>query len=462
MDLRYEGALRRVMGLADFERSRHSPGHSGFHLERMRLLMERLGGAHVAVPTVHVAGTKGKGSTSAMVASILGAEGYRVGMYSSPHLHSARERIRVDMEPIGGDEFAGVVERIWDVVEWVGREGGYGGVSTFEAMTAMAFVHFADVGVDFQVIEVGLGGRLDATNIVEPLVCAITSISLDHMATLGDTVGAIAFEKAGIIKRGVPVVVAPQVDEARDMIAGVAEERGARVVWVGERFEWEGLRSDLGGQAFRLRGGGREYELELPLLGDYQMENAATAVGVAEALRDGGVGLDEGCIVRGIGGVRWDARLQVLGVQDGGALVVVDGAHNPYSMGRLVGAVRAGFGGYERVVVVFGALGGHSAVGMLEALAPLEPLVVAVSSRHPRAASSEVIAGLAEGLGLRVVFRSDDVGEGVRRGLGVAEEGDLLLGTGSLSVAAEVIEEVRGIPPETYPYMRLPGANRDG
>ena len=202
LQLSYDGALRRVMGLADFERSTHSPGHAAFHLERMTLLMEQLDCAHLAVPTVHVAGTKGKGSTSAMIASILTAQGYKVGLYTSPHLHSATERIRVNGQPISQQQFAAIVERIWPTVERIGSSGGYGGVTTFEAMTAMAFVHFRDIGADFQVMEVGLGGRLDSTNIVKPRVCAITSISLDHTATLGDTVAKIAFEKAGIIKEG--------------------------------------------------------------------------------------------------------------------------------------------------------------------------------------------------------------------------------------------------------------------
>ena len=161
-ELTYEGALRHVMGLADFERSTHSPGHSAFHLERMSLLMDRLDRAHLAVPTIHIAGTKGKGSTSAMTAAILTAQGYKVGLYTSPHLHSATERIRVDGKPVSQRQFAAIVERIWPVVEDVGSSGGYGGVTTFEAMTAMAFVHFQQIGADFQVMEVGLGGRLDS------------------------------------------------------------------------------------------------------------------------------------------------------------------------------------------------------------------------------------------------------------------------------------------------------------
>ena len=454
--LSYEGALRRVMGLADFERSTHSPGHSSFHLERMSLLMEELGRAHLAVPTLHVAGTKGKGSTSAMTTAILTAQGYKVGLYTSPHLHSATERIRVNGKPVSQEEFASVVENIWPVVERVGDIGGYGGVTTFEAMTAMAFVHFRDIRADFQVMEVGLGGRLDSTNIVKPRVCAITSISLDHVATLGDTIAKIAFEKAGIIKEGVPVVVAPQTDEAMAVIADVAEKRAAPLLSVAERFSWQKKRSELRGQAFALKSPDGAYELETPLIGDYQMENAATAVAMAETLRAQGVKLDDASIVRGVREVRWPARLQILSTpEEGGNLLVVDGAHNPYSMERLVETVQENFS-YERLILIFGALSGHSAEGMLRALVPLSPQVLATHSRHPRSASGTTVAKVANELGMDVVFTSENVGETTRHALAMATENDLVLGTGSLSVAAEVTEEVQDIPPELYPYMSMP------
>ena len=456
VQLSYDGALRRVMGLADFERSTHSPGHAAFHLERMTLLMEQLDCAHLAVPTVHVAGTKGKGSTSAMIASILTAQGYKVGLYTSPHLHSATERIRVNGQPISQQQFAAVVERIWPTVERIGSSGGYGGVTTFEAMTAMAFVHFRDIGADFQVMEVGLGGRLDSTNIVKPRVCAITSISLDHTATLGDTVAKIAFEKAGIIKEGVPVIVAPQTDEAMTVIVDVARQRGAPLLSVAEHSSWQKRRSDMCGQVFTLTSAESTYELETPLLGDYQMENAATAVAVAETLREKGVELDDDSIRRGVRDVHWPARLQVLATPDkGGKLLVVDGAHNPYSMERLVEALREHFS-YERLILIFGALSGHSATGMLSALLPLSPEVLATHSRHPRSASGATIANVATELGLKIAFTSENVGEAARRALEMASEKDLVLGTGSLSIAAEITEEVQGIPPELYPYMSMP------
>lgn len=457
----FEAAVDQLMSLADFERSIHSPGHSGFHLERMVLLMDRLGNPQNDIPTVHVAGTKGKGSTAAMVASMLAAEDYVVGLYTSPHLHSVVERIKVGrlqgsnatLDSIGRDEFAAVVGEIWPVVKEVGESGGYGGVTFFEAMTAMAFVYFRQVGADFQVLEVGLGGRLDSTNIVTPVVSVITSISLDHVATLGDTVSKIAYEKAGIIKPGTPVVVAPQGEDAMRVFRSVAEERRAELVDVEARVSWSRSHADLESQSFELKGLDRSYGLTIPLIGSYQMENAGTAVAAIETLIGQGFIVSGESIVKGMRDVRWSARLEILSKD--GPIVVVDGAHNPYSMKQLVRAVRELFE-FDDIVMVFGSLGGHSARGMLAELAQLDPLVIAVRSRHPRSAHSGVVAKAASEHGMTVALSTEKVSEGIRKALEMAGERTLVLGTGSLSVAAEIIEEIKGISPELYPNIKPP------
>ena len=451
--LSYRGAVEMVMGLADFERSTHSPGHARFHLERMGLLAELLGKPHLSVPTIHIAGTKGKGSTAAMVTSILSAEGYKAGLYTSPHLHSVVERIRVGLEPITKGEFAGLVEHVWPAVESVARDGGYGGVTTFEMLTAMAFQHFHNLEADMQVIEVGLGGRLDSTNIVAPEVSVVTSISLDHVVTLGSTLDRIAAEKAGIIKSGAPVVLAPQPPQALRVFRDVARERGAPVVEVDATSAWESLDADSTGQRATIKGLNGSYEVDLPLLGDHQLENAATAVAAVETLAARGFAVSRESVIEGIREVRWPGRLDVL--SSDGPVVVVDGAHNPYSMRRLVEAVRKYFQ-FDRVVLIFGGLGGHSAEGMAAELAELAPDVVAVRSRHPRSVSCEVVAGVLGAAGLSVVFQSEDVAEGTRRALEIAGPDDLVLATGSLSVAAEVIGEIKDVPAEVYPNISRP------
>jgi dihydrofolate synthase/folylpolyglutamate synthase len=416
------------------------------------LLAEKLGDIHMGVPAVHVAGTKGKGSTAAMISAVLSSAGYKVGLFTSPHLHTVVERVRVDLNPISEDTFAALVEQMWPAVEWVGDEGGFGDVTFFELMTAMAFLHFRQIKADYQVIEVGLGGRLDSTNVLEPVLSVITSISLDHVATLGDTIEKIAREKAGIIKTGVPVVVAPQAEpDATKVFREVAQDRQAPLFEVQDRMRWAKRDSDASGQAFTLSGTDVSRELWTPLIGDHQLENAATAVAAIETLDDRGVSPES--IVAGLRDVRWPGRLEVL--QHQGRTVVVDGAHNPYSVKRLVQAVRDYFS-FEGVVLVFAALGGHSATGMLAELKTLDPRVVMVRSRHPRSGPTGPAAQAAAEIGLEPVLQSDTVSGGLDLAIGVAEPGDLVLCTGSLSVAAEVIEELRGIPRELYPHLQGP------
>ena len=450
----YELAVERAMGLADFERSQHSPGHSEFHLERMRLLAEKLGDIHKGVPTVHVAGTKGKGSTAAMISAALSAEGHRVGLFTSPHLHSILERVRLNLEPIRKETFSTLVEQVWPAVQWVGSEGGYGGVTFFELMTALAFHHFKQVRADFQVIEVGLGGRLDSTNVVVPALSVLTSISLDHVATLGDTIEKIAREKAGIIKAGVPVVLAPQAEpDATRVFREVADDRSAPLFEVQDRLRWTKRDSNTSGQAFTLSGMDGSHELWTPLIGDHQLENAATAVMALETLNDSGYRVSRKSIAAGLRDVRWPGRLEVL--QHRGRTVVVDGAHNAYSVKRLVQAVREYFS-FDGVVLVFAALSGHSARGMLSELKTLAPRVVIVRSRHPRSGPTGPAARVVSELGLDAPLQSDTVSGGFGRAMEIAGSRDLVLCTGSLSVAAEVIEELRGIQPELYPTLQRP------
>lgn len=452
----FPAALKRVMSLANFERSTQNPDHWSFHLERMGLLMQRLGDPHLAVPTIHVAGTKGKGSTAAMVTSMLTAQAYKVGLYTSPHLHRTVERIRVGLEPIAPEQFAALVDDLWPTVQSVGTKGQYGEVTFFEMLTAMAFVWFARIGVDFQVVEVGLGGRLDATNVVTPNICAITHISLDHVKTLGGTVELIAHEKAGIIKPGVPVVIAPQSPQALGIFQGVAAERGAPLIDVGSDKSWRLLDSDLDGQTFELDGRAGTRSLRVPLLGAHQMENAATAVTVVEALADAGTGMSDHSISKGLETVSWPARMQTFSRD--GRLIVADGAHNPHSTRRLVEALQEHLE-FRRVVLLFGALRGHDQSNMLRELQKLVPQVLAVRSRDPRSLESRSIVEAAASLGLPIRLESDSIAKATRWALELADDGDLVIATGSLTVAAELIEELEGVEPELYPYFNHPATN---
>ena len=377
------------MGMVDYERPATIPGgRARYDLERIGALLETLGNPHLGAPTVHVAGTKGKGSTTAMVASILDAAGLSTGLFTSPHLHTFRERIRVGGRPIPEDEFAGLVEALWPAVEEM-RRTGHGRVTVFELLTAMAFRCFQERGVDAQVIEVGLGGRLDSTNVVQPMACGITALGLDHTEVLGDTLAEIAMEKAGIIKRGVPVVCSPQRPEALRVVQDVCEAQESSLVMSGEDVRWSPESATLDGQVFTLETPRRTYRLAVPLLGEHQMENAAVAVGLVEALAEGGIDVGREAIEEGLRRVEWPCRLEVLRREP---LVIADGAHNPHSAARLVEAMRSLVPG-RRLTLVVGVSRNKDVDGVAYELSRLSPAeVVATRSRHPRSAEPELLA----------------------------------------------------------------------
>ena len=457
--LTFERAIEFSLSLADFERSKSFPGHSTFHLERIRLLSERLDNVHNAVPGVHVAGTKGKGSVSALITSILTQAGYKAGLFTSPHLHTVRERVRVGLEPISEEDFAVQIEKIWPDVEAVGRDGGYGGVTFFEMLTALAMAHFRDTGADFQVMEVGLGGRLDSTNVITPEVSVITSISLDHMATLGDTIEKIATEKAGIIKPNVPAVIAWQAEpDAMRVFERVARERNSALISAADRFSVERISAGPEGQSLILSGADSEYRLHTPLLGDYQAENVATAVTAAETLAGMGYEISADAIAAGVREVSWPGRFQIF--HRNGRTIVLDGAHNPYSAKRLVETLRE-YVEYSGVVLVFGALSGHSSHGILAEIAPLNPRIVAVQTRHPRSSWADNVSEVARSLDLNLAAECASVSEGLERAIEIASPEDLVLCTGSLSVAAEVLEDIHGIEPEIYENLTGPRPRAD-
>ena len=439
----------------------NQPTHSTFHLERMRLLTKLLGDPQSSVPSIHVAGTKGKGSTCAMVTSVLSKAGYKVGLTTSPHLHSVTERIRIGFEPIPKDLFTNLVRYLWPFVRRVEVDGNYGAPTWFEFMIGAAFQHFQDEKAEIQVVETGLGGRLDATNILRPILTAITSISIDHATILGDNVRDIAKEKAGIIKETVPVIVAPQQRsaDALNVISEVAQTQHAPLMDVSRSHPVEILQSGLFGQSLCVTGTLTTYKIDLPLLGKYQADNAATAIAVLEALVKEGYVISKEAIEEGLSCVEWPARLEIVSELD--PFIVVDGAHNPYSARCLVDAIdlmrKSGMESQGEIILVFGALKNHDYSGILREFLRLDPILIPVSSRHPKAAPHIDIANSADEIGILVDEGSrtgfENLANAMEYALSRTRAKDMVLGTGSLSVAAEIIEWKRKIAPELYPSL---------
>ncbi len=310
IEVEYNKALDYLYSFVDYSLKHISElAKAEFNLDRMFALMDELGNPQTTYPIIHVAGTKGKGSVSALCASALQAEGYRVGLYTSPHLIDYCERIQVNGEPISHELMVELVEEMKPAVAKIPK------LTTFEITTALGFLAFAKYGCNAAVIEVGLGGRLDATNIVMPKVSVITSLSYDHMAVLGNTLAEIAGEKAGIIKGGVPVVSSPQKDEALEVLERVAKLKECTFTLVGKDVKFGKLGSSLDSQAFTISSGDAErgqstsIMFTIPLLGNHQIDNAVTAYA---ALKASGIPVSDEAIQKGFSQVKWHARFEVV------------------------------------------------------------------------------------------------------------------------------------------------------
>lgn len=414
-----------------------------FDLRRMRSFLERLGRPQDGRRTVHVAGSKGKGSIAAMVASVLRAAGYTTALYTSPHLHSFCERIALDGAPIAEADFARLTAALAPQVAAENEGGRFGQLTTFELLTALGFLYFQEQGAQWQVLEVGLGGRLDATNVVEEKdVCVVGPVGLEHTAILGDTPAQIAAEKAAIVRPGSVVVLGLQPHpEAAAVVRRVAREAGAEVVVdVAATYRWRRLGWDADGQSFRLAGPGGERELGIPLLGGHQLENAAAAVAAIDALRVRGVTIAEEALAQGLAATRWPGRLEVVQREP---WVVLDGAHTPAAVERIGQALREYFA-FRRAVLVVGASEDKDLRAMAALLRPLAWRVVTTCSHHPRAAPPQRVAAAfaAEGVPVRV---ADTVAEAVEAALALAEAPDLVCVLGSLFVTAEAREHLLGL-----------------
>ncbi|HEY8417771.1 MAG TPA: folylpolyglutamate synthase/dihydrofolate synthase family protein [Limnochordales bacterium] len=404
-------------------------------LARIRFLLERLGHPETAYPAVHVAGTNGKGSTASMIASVLRAAGYSVGLFTSPHLVRYNERIVVDGAPIADEELAALFEGLRAHVEAAAQDPAVGQPTEFEVGTAVALAYFAQRAVDVAVVEVGLGGRFDATNVVRPLVSVITPIGLDHTRVLGGTLAQIAGEKAGIIKPGAPVVSARQPKEALDVIAARAAELGSPLYVADRDFSWDLEGADAGGTRFTFRWGASVVEhLHVPLLGPHQAHNGAVAAAALRVAGEAGFPVSEEALRRGLAAVRWPGRMQLV---PGSPALLFDGAHNAEGAQTLAEGLRAVFPG-QRPVFVLGVLAEKPVDAMLQILLPLGRAAVFTAPRHGRGTPVEPaeLARRAAGLVPETAVEIDPLAA-VARAKELAGTEGLVVVAGSLYLVGE-------------------------
>lgn len=427
----YPEALKYLESFIDYEKLDSYDYKDAIKLERMKAFAGLLGDPQNGIRSIHVAGTKGKGSTAAFIYSILKKSGFKVGLYTSPHLVSFRERIRINDELISETELCGILEHIKSVLAKFKKEDL---PTFFEVYTALAYIYFKERKVDFAVYETGMGGRLDATNIIEPLVSVITPISYEHTQKLGNTLSQIAAEKGGIIKNNSVCVSAPQEEEALGVIKDICNERNAKLVIVGRDILFEEVASSDRSQTINIFGMFGEYPLiNLGLLGAHQAVNAAAAAGAIEGLRFRDIVISPEYIRSGLEDAKWEGRFEKISDLP---LTIVDGAQNKASAKALAAAVKKIYPS-KRVVTVLGVSKDKDIKGILEEILPISDSLVLTKSNmvhralDPRKIKEHVLA-----------FKDVTVTENSEAALNAAKKkaraGDMILVTGSLFVVGEI------------------------
>ena len=453
----YAEALAYIYGLSDFERSGKFRDDRNQHLLREGRLLELLGNPQQSYSCTLVAGTKGKGSTAACVESVLRATGLRTGLYTQPDLHTFRERIRVRGRLISEQEMSDLVPEVREKVEQIDREGQFNPFIPYEVATGLALLYFQRQQVQHAVLEVGIGGRLDATNVTEPLVSVIASISFDHMNVLGNTLGQIATEKAGIIKQGKVIVTSAQAPEALLAIAHIARERQARLVRIGSAegdsaqaevdagrlpalsYRYQPVAQSEESQTFHVFTPQGVYrDLEIPLLGQHQVENATLAVATLEALRASGrpeCAWNEVALRQGLREVRWSARLEIISRQP---TTIVEGPDNADSIQKLMQSVRSIFT-FQRLFVVLGINADKDLPGMVRELAGIDGVIL-TRALNPRSATLERMQELFAQYAPQVqIFTAGESRAAMELARTLAAPDDLICATGSLYLAAEIL-----------------------
>ncbi|EMI17201.1 folylpolyglutamate synthase/dihydrofolate synthase [Rhodopirellula maiorica SM1] len=479
----YQDSLRFLYERINYERISTTPARYPFRLRRMAELAERIGlGDHVHVnspnppiPLVHIAGTKGKGSTAAMVAGILSKAGYRTGLYTSPHLNDLEERFRIDHVPCSANEIVSLVDRIRSVVEEMDREAG-SGPTFFELTTAMAMLHFQSQACDAIILEVGLGGRLDSTNVFSSSVTAITSIGLDHQHVLGNTIAEIAAEKAGIIKPNVSVVSSVARPEAIEVIRKTAADRNAPLYQLGETVNPDGepasvTTSSTGDFVISIEPNcdwgsklcyqGRtaplcnSHEMTLAMEGDHQARNAAVAIAVADLLAGSGLSIPETAFASGLASLNCTARIERFHLSDD-VIAIVDAAHNEDSVAALIKTINDRLPD-RQITIVFGTSRDKSAEPMLAALAPMAThLVLTKYSGNPRYREPAEMLAMVPNADRPETNRPDgvphlrthviaDAIDACQRGRELASPGGALVICGSFFLAAEARQWILGL-----------------
>ncbi|MEL5865530.1 bifunctional folylpolyglutamate synthase/dihydrofolate synthase [Clostridium cochlearium] len=409
--------------------------------KRVEKILDILGNPHKDLKCIHIAGTNGKGSITSMITSILIESGYRVGMYTSPYIEDFEERIQINRENISKDDLAYYTTIVSEAIEKV-VSMGWGYPTEFETITCIMFLYYSKKQIDYAVIEVGLGGKSDSTNVIKPLVSIITSISYDHVSILGNTIEEIASEKAGIIKENVPVILYPQQQGAYKVIEKTCKEKGSKLIQIDENLIYHIPNEDFNKsyQVLQIKTNKDEYKVQLSLLGSHQRMNCAVAIYTIEELMDRGIKITKEDILRGLSNVKWPGRLEML---KSNPLVVLDGAHNLDGITKLKESVEHYFR-YKKLVLIIGILSDKDVEKMIEIITPMADKIIAVTPNSYRGKTAQELIKIIEKHN-KNCEALDEYKEAYIKALDYCDNEDMILICGSLYMIGDMRKIIRNI-----------------
>ena len=447
--MNYDEAIAYIKDTAKFG--------SKLGLKRTEKILELIGDPHKKLKCIHIAGTNGKGSTTSMVTTILVEAGYKVGSYTSPFIEVFEERMQINNKNISKGDLSDIITQVSKVVERV-VELGYGNPTEFEIITCAGFLYFYKNNVDFAVVEVGIGGRLDSTNVITPILSVITSVSLDHTLILGDTIDKIAYEKAGIIKAGIPVVMFPQQKQSEEVIEKICTEKKCKLIRVSRdssvylgkenlcNIESDSIKEavhtcdKLITQKMNVKTLNDEYIIDLSLLGKHQLLNCSVAVHAIEELIAQGVTINKEDIITGLQKVKWPARLEVMNKRP---LVVIDGAHNIDGIEKLTQSIDMYFN-YNKIILILGILADKQVEEMIKTIVPKVSRVITVTPHSERAELCEQLKVQVEKY-TTSCEAIEDYELAYKKALSYCEDDDLLLVSGSLYMVGDMRKIIRKV-----------------
>jgi len=408
---------------------------------RIKNIIQNLGLDKNQIPTIHIVGTKGKGSTAAIISSILKESNYTTGLFTSPHLTKITERIRVNFKPITQKDFCISFNKTWKKIKSK-QTSLLGGTSFFEAIMIIALWHFKNQKTNIQIIEAGIGGGDDSTNYINPILTLITNISLDHQKILGNTIESISLHKSGAIKENIPVISAPQTKIALNIINKKSKQRNSSLIYAPQHIETTSRKTTSRYQSFTATTQTNEYKIKTSLLGKHQVENISLSILAAEKLIQKNYKISKQNIENGIAKATWDGRLQIITKQKN--TYFIDGAHNFYSTTQLIESLKEI--NKKNFILIFGTSSGHLYKKSIESLASISKEIYFVKSRHPKAVPTSYFTNTAK----TTFYQYPDVKSALTK---LKNKNENILITGSIAIAGEALEYLKNITPELYPYL---------